>query len=76
MKANFITFLTGIGHERLNVLHRWLAYLCLVLSIIHTVPFYIMPVYDNGGLIVYQQLLKTQQSGTYIYGTGTFRYRD
>lgn len=71
MKANFITLLTGIGHERLNVLHRWLAYICLVLSLIHTIPFYVTPVYDNGGLQVFQNLLKQQQSGTYIYGTGT-----
>ncbi|EME88397.1 uncharacterized protein MYCFIDRAFT_55383 [Pseudocercospora fijiensis CIRAD86] len=69
-KVNFISILTGIGHERLNVLHRWLAYICLILSIIHTVPFYVTPVYDNGGLQVFQRLLKMQQSGVYIYGTG------
>ena len=69
-KVNFISILTGIGHERLNVLHRWLAYICLILSIIHTVPFYVTPVYDNGGLQVFHRLLKTQQSGVYIYGTG------
>ncbi|CAK3893968.1 Ferric cupric reductase transmembrane component 7 [Lecanosticta acicola] len=70
MKANFISLLTGLGHERLNVLHRWLAYICLFLSLVHTVPFYITPVYDNGGLRVFHQLLKQQQGGVYIYGTG------
>ncbi|MGG6495940.1 UNVERIFIED_CONTAM: ferric reductase-like transmembrane domain-containing protein, partial [Bacteroidetes bacterium 56_B9] len=70
MKANFIALLTGIGHERLNVLHRWLAYVFLVLSIVHTVPFYVTPVWD-GGMQEFHRLLKAQQSGVYIYGTGT-----
>ncbi|PPJ55817.1 hypothetical protein CBER1_01554 [Cercospora berteroae] len=69
MKANFIALLTGIGHERLNVLHRWLAYVFLVLSIVHTVPFYVTPVWD-GGMEEFHRLLKAQQSGVYIYGTG------
>lgn len=67
MKANFVTLLTGIGHERLNVLHRWGGYLCLFLSLIHTIPFYITPLWDKNGLAVY----KTYFSGQYyIYGTG------
>lgn len=67
MKANFITMLTGIGHERLNVLHRWGAYICLFLSLIHTVPFYVTPIWDQGGLVVFKNYFKGQ---TYIYGTG------
>ena len=67
MKANFITLLTGIGHERLNVLHRWGAYICLFLSLIHTIPFYVTPIWDQGGLIVFKNYFKGQ---TYIYGTG------
>jgi hypothetical protein len=68
-KANLITMVTGISHERLNVLHRWAAYICLVLSILHTVPFYITPVWEKGAQQAFQQLFQ-QQSGTYIYGTG------
>ncbi|KAF1962932.1 metalloreductase-like protein transmembrane component [Byssothecium circinans] len=68
MKANIITMITGIGHERLNVLHRWGAYLCLILSIIHTVPYYITPVWDDGGRRVFESLF--QQEGFYAYGTG------
>ncbi|WPG97356.1 Hypothetical protein R9X50_00013100 [Acrodontium crateriforme] len=68
MKANFISIMTGIGHERLNVLHRWLGYLCLLLSLIHTVPFYVTPVYDHGGLKVFKAYFSG--SGIYIYGTG------
>ena len=70
MKANFIALLTGIGHERLNVLHRWLAYLCLLLSLIHTVPFYIQPVWEHGGLDVFQSYFGG--TGRIIYGTGRF----
>lgn len=74
MKANIISFLTGIGHERLNVLHRWGGYICLILAIIHTVPFYITPIWDQGGLAVYKSLLNTQ--GFYAYGTGEFITRN
>ncbi|KAK5132234.1 hypothetical protein LTR08_009294 [Meristemomyces frigidus] len=67
MKANFISMITGIGHERLNVLHRWLAYIFLLLSLIHTVPFYITPVWDKGGVRVFKSFF---QQGFYVYGTG------
>ncbi|KAL9610914.1 MAG: hypothetical protein Q9167_004392 [Letrouitia subvulpina] len=67
MKANLITFLTGIGHERLNVLHRWGGYICLFLSLVHTIPFYISPAWDQGGLQVFKNYFRGQ---TYIYGTG------
>jgi hypothetical protein len=68
MKANIISILTGLGHERLNVLHRWAAYLCLVLSIIHTVPFYVQPIWDDGGLAVYKSFFNN--ADFYVYGTG------
>jgi hypothetical protein len=70
MKANVITLITGIGHERLNVLHRWGAYLMMILSIIHTVPYYITPVWDDDGRFVFGILFKHE--GFYPYGTGTF----
>jgi predicted ferric reductase len=68
MKANFITMITGIGHERLNVLHRWAAYICLILSIIHTVPFYVTPIWDKGAHRIFEDFFK--QTGFYAYGTG------
>ncbi|KAF1929255.1 uncharacterized protein M421DRAFT_61047 [Didymella exigua CBS 183.55] len=68
MKANLITLVTGISHERLNVLHRWAAYLCLVLSILHTVPFYVNPIWDKGARRVFESFF--QQDGFYAYGTG------
>lgn len=68
MKANIISFLTGIGHERLNVLHRWLAYVCLLLSLIHAIPFYVTPIWSDGGLGVFQSAFGN--TGIYVYGTG------
>jgi predicted ferric reductase len=68
MKANLISMITGIGHERLGVFHRWGGYLCLFLSLVHTIPFYIQPVWDNGGMAVYQKLFPSG-SGV-VYGTG------
>lgn len=67
MKANIVTMLTGIGHERLNVLHRWGGYLCLFLSLVHTIPYYVNPIWDQGGLAVFKTYFPNQ---SYIYGTG------
>lgn len=66
-KANFITLLTGIGHERLNVIHRWAGYLCLFLSLVHIIPFYITPIWSDGALPIFQPYFPTNM---YIYGTG------
>ncbi|KAF2669138.1 hypothetical protein BT63DRAFT_432882 [Microthyrium microscopicum] len=68
MKANLISWLTGIGHERLNVLHRWGAYLCLLLSLIHAVPFYVQKIWDPAGYAQWTTYFNTQ--GLYIFGTG------
>jgi predicted ferric reductase len=68
MKANLISALTGIGHDRLNVLHRWGGYLCLFMALVHTIPFYVTPVWDHNGLSVFKKLFT--QGGGVIYGTG------
>ncbi|RPB24208.1 hypothetical protein L211DRAFT_215110 [Terfezia boudieri ATCC MYA-4762] len=49
MKANWISLVTGVGHERLNVLHRWLGLLCLFFSLVHTIPFLVEPVKGDWG---------------------------
>ncbi len=67
MKSNLITLMTGIGHERLNVLHRWAAYICLMLSLVHTIPFYVTPASDQAGFATFQSYFSGQY---YIYGTG------
>jgi predicted ferric reductase len=68
MKANILTVIIGIGPERLNVLHRWLGYLCLFLSLVHMIPFYVQPVWEDGGMKVFDKLFP-DGSGM-IYGTG------
>jgi predicted ferric reductase len=68
MKANLVSMITGIGHDRLGVFHRWGGYLCLFLTLVHTIPFYIQPVWGQGGPAVFASLF---QNGTgYVYGTG------
>ena len=47
-KTNVVTWLTGVGHEKLNVIHRWVAYMCFALSLVHTVPFLVQPVNEGG----------------------------
>lgn len=57
MKANWVSLVTGVGHERLNVLHRWLGLLCGVMAVIHTVPFLYEPVRDGGWGALREKLL-------------------
>lgn len=73
MKANFISMVTGIGHERLNVLHRWLAYICLLLSLIHTIPFYVTPIWEKGALRTFRTFFQNTQ-GYYVYGSGEWKH--
>ena len=47
-KVNLITMMTGIGYEKLNVIHRWVGWMVLGLSIAHTVPFIVAPLKDGG----------------------------
>jgi len=68
MKANLVSFMTGISHNRLAVFHRWGGYLCLFLSLVHTVPFYIQPVWDEGGEKTFEKLFNNGSG--YVYGTG------
>ncbi|PFH56725.1 hypothetical protein XA68_16101 [Ophiocordyceps unilateralis] len=68
MKANLLTLIVGIGPDRLNVVHRWLGYLCLLLVLVHMVPFYVQPVWQDGGMSVFNQLFP--DGSGFIYGTG------
>jgi len=67
-KANLLTLLTGIGPERLNVFHRWISYLCLFMSLVHTIPFYIQPIWEDGGLEIFAKVLP--QDNGLLYGSG------
>ncbi|CAI7666076.1 unnamed protein product [Penicillium pancosmium] len=50
-KANPITALTGISHEKLNIWHNWVAWAMFVLALIHTFPFIIVHV-KKGDLVM------------------------
>ncbi|RDW67203.1 uncharacterized protein DSM5745_09069 [Aspergillus mulundensis] len=38
-KANLISALTGVPHEKLQVFHHWTSYAMFVLALVHTFPF-------------------------------------
>lgn len=66
-KANPISMMTGIGHERLIVLHRWAAYLCTIFAIIHAVPYWYQSVRDPSGFATFKLYFNQQY---YIFTTG------
>ena len=61
-KVNLVTVLTGIGYEKLNVIHRWLSYLCFGLAVVHTVPFIVAPLREGGARALREK----------YYGEGAF----
>src|SRR4051794_5725653 len=38
-KTNWITLVTGVSHEKLQVFHRWISYAFFLLALMHTFPF-------------------------------------
>lgn len=63
-KANWITLVTGVAHEKLQVFHRWIAYAFLVLALMHTFPFIVWHI-ANGDMV--DQFMV---SNTFEYWTG------
>ncbi|KAF7182083.1 hypothetical protein CNMCM7691_001471 [Aspergillus felis] len=49
-KANLISVLTGVPHEKLQVFHHWTSYAMFVLALIHTFPFIIVHI-DKGDMV-------------------------
>jgi NAD(P)H-flavin reductase len=66
-KANFVSYMTGIGHERLIVLHRWTAYICSMLAVVHAVPFWWQSVHDPEGFATFKLYFNQRY---YIFTTG------
>lgn len=50
VKANMISILTGIPHEKLQVFHHWTNYAMFVLALVHTFPFIIYHI-DTGDMV-------------------------
>ncbi|PWY77914.1 ferric-chelate reductase [Aspergillus eucalypticola CBS 122712] len=49
-KANLISTLTGVPHEKLQVFHHWTSYAMFVLALVHTFPFIIYHI-DQGDMV-------------------------
>ncbi|PYI31069.1 hypothetical protein BP00DRAFT_436331 [Aspergillus indologenus CBS 114.80] len=41
-KANLISALTGVTHEKLQIFHHWTSYAMFVLALVHTFPFIVV----------------------------------
>ncbi|KAF2091902.1 ferric reductase [Saccharata proteae CBS 121410] len=61
-KANFITAVTGVSHEKLQVFHRWTSYAMFVLALIHTFPFIVYHI-DKGDMV-------EEYNSSIVYWTG------
>ncbi|KAJ5579997.1 Riboflavin synthase-like beta-barrel [Penicillium hispanicum] len=46
-KANMISALTGIPHEKLQVFHHWTSYAMFVLALVHTFPYIIYHIWKG-----------------------------
>ncbi|KIW36422.1 hypothetical protein, variant 1 [Exophiala oligosperma] len=62
-KANMVTFVTGVSHEKLQVFHRWISYACLVLALVHTFPFIIY--------LIHRGTMVKEWNTEIFYWTGT-----
>ncbi|KAH8684246.1 ferric reductase [Tricladium varicosporioides] len=61
-KTNWITLLTGISHEKLQVFHRWISWTMFILALIHTFPFIIVHI-QKGDMMMQWQM-------SVVYWTG------
>ena len=57
-KANLVTLLTGLSHEKLNIFHRWVGWFVFGLSVAHTIPFIVAPLHDGGYSALHKQFYK------------------
>ncbi|KAF5863478.1 hypothetical protein ETB97_009979 [Aspergillus alliaceus] len=64
-KANLISALTGVSHEKLQVYHHWTSYAMFVLALIHTFPFIIFNIWKG------QMVNKWNTSMVYWTGVAT-----
>ncbi|OQD73654.1 hypothetical protein PENDEC_c014G00394 [Penicillium decumbens] len=62
VKANMISALTGVPHEKLQVFHHWTSYAMFVLALVHTFPFIIYHIW-NGDMV-------KQWKTSVVYWTG------
>ena len=63
-KTNWITLLTGVSHERLQVFHRWIAYAFFILALMHTFPFIVYHIHFH------DMTAQVTTENTLVYWTG------
>lgn len=61
-KANLISALTGVPHEKLQVFHHWTSYAMFVLALIHTFPFIVYNI-QQGEMV-------SEWNSSVVYWTG------
>lgn len=47
-KTNFISQITGVSYEKINIFHQGLGWGSLFLSLVHTIPFLVQPLREGG----------------------------
>lgn len=52
-KTNFVSWVTGISYEKVNIFHQYLGWASLALSWIHTVPFFVQANREGGAARVH-----------------------
>ncbi|KAI5782687.1 ferric reductase [Geopyxis carbonaria] len=53
-KWNFVTFITGVSHEKLQVFHRWTSWAMYVLALVHTFPFIVFHIWKGDMMMQYK----------------------
>ncbi|KUJ12464.1 uncharacterized protein LY89DRAFT_208058 [Mollisia scopiformis] len=61
-KTNYITLLTGISHEKLQVYHRWTSWTMFVLALVHTFPFIVVHI-QKGDMVMQWDVEVTYWTG-------------
>lgn len=62
-KYNLITLMTGISYERLNILHRYLGYICLGLGVVHSIAFAIAIYGDSNYWPLFEKFGSAEYTG-------------
>lgn len=47
-KTNFISHVTGISYEKVNIFHQFLGWMTLFLTLVHMIPFYVQDLREGG----------------------------
>lgn len=61
-KYNFVTLITGISYERLNILHRYIGYICFGLGLIHSIAFIVAILRDSNYSPLFEKIGATEVS--------------